>query len=202
MSIITGVETTRTRLSTHHEERESVEVLTAIDAKKMSFTNFKEVVRASRAHVVVRCCWQSFQVRERHLEERTHDELWPGARHHTTSVLRTTSPPAVGREECRGNSTCQPNLTTPQHRTTRRNHRHDSTEWRCDVVDNLVTMSHRCVLAGQPTERKAVGAHKRHTSDTNIFWRIGREGCFFAGEGSLCDEICPCFSQLWRLSLM
>ena len=118
MSIITGVETTRT-MSTHHEEGESVEVLTAIDAKYVvnsSFTSFKEVLRASRAPVVVRCCWQSFQVRERHLEERTNDELWPDARHNTTSVLRTTSPPAVSREECRGteldHSTARPDQTT------------------------------------------------------------------------------------------
>ena len=37
-------------------------------------------------------------------------------------------------------------------------------------------------------------------SDTNIFGRFGREeSCFFAGKGSLCDEICPCFSQLWTI---
>ena len=95
--------------------------------------------------------------RERHL----HDDATSG---HSSDDL---PPPAVGREGCRGNRTCQPNFTTPQHLTTRPNSKHTSTGGRSDNVSPSTLYR----TSGSP-KGEAVGGpslkHKKRSSNTNI----------------------------------
>ena len=60
----------------------------------------------------------------------------------TTSVPRMTSRLCkLAERGVEENSICHPNFSTPQHHTTRPNHKHDSTGCRHDIVTPLVTIS-------------------------------------------------------------
>ena len=95
-----------------------MEVLTAIGAKYVansSLTSFEEdiltTVKSTRAPVVFDATGggtlaldmlnsSTHQARERHLEERTNDELGPCARRHHKCSSDDLPPPAAGRQGC------------------------------------------------------------------------------------------------------